>query len=176
MSQYACYDRNLFNIHFRNSWFTFGNLCTWNQHFCIKCPCMYIIALGPYSLLFVFYTATVTNWGMCVSGANITQQWTNTIREGIIWFNQFLLGGCPLLHTTGYYRWLHTHFTYYDFLLEYTKNTRSSIMTDTDHNRWLYIYYRSLPATLYMVYTIMYVSTDYTNNTRSCATIYTGHD
>ena len=79
MSQYACYDRNLFNIHFRNSWFTFGNLCTWNQHFCIKCPCMYIIALGPYSLLFVFYTATVTNWGMCVSGANITQQWTNTI-------------------------------------------------------------------------------------------------
>ena len=49
-------------------------------------------------------------------------------------------------------------------------------MTDTDHNRWLYIYYRSLPATLYMVYKIMYMSTDYTNNTRSCATTYTGHD
>ena len=35
-------------------------------------------------------------------------------------------------------------------------------MTYTDHDRWLYIYYRSLPATLYTVYTIMYMSTEYT--------------
>ena len=40
---------------------------------------------------------------------------------------------------------------------EYTKNTRSYIMTYTDHDRWLYIQYRSLPATLYTFYTIMYI-------------------
>ena len=39
-------------------------------------------------------------------------------------------------------------------------------MTYTDHDRGRYIYYRSLPATLYMVYTIMYMSTEYTKNTR----------
>ena len=35
-------------------------------------------------------------------------------------------------------------------------------MTYTDHDRWLYIQYRSLPATLYTFYTIMYMSTEYT--------------
>ena len=49
-------------------------------------------------------------------------------------------------------------------------------MTYTDHDRWLYIYYRSLPATLCMVYTIMYMSTEYTKNTRSCTMTQTGHD
>ena len=49
-------------------------------------------------------------------------------------------------------------------------------MTYTDHDQWLYIYYRSLPATLYMVYTIMYVFTEYTKTTRSCTMTLTGHD
>ena len=68
-----------------------------------------ISRIGPKLIPWMY--PSVTNWGVSVSGANITQQWTNTIREGIIWFNQFLLGGCPQLHTTGYYRWLHTHFS-----------------------------------------------------------------
>ena len=59
---------------------------------------------------------------------------------------------------------------------ECTKNTRSYIMTYTDHDRWLYIQYRSLPATLYTFYTIMYMSTEYTKNTRSCTMTQTGHD
>ena len=59
---------------------------------------------------------------------------------------------------------------------EYTKNTRSYIMTYTDHDLWLYIQYRSLPATLYTFYTIMYMSTEYTKNTRSCTMTQTGHD
>ena len=59
---------------------------------------------------------------------------------------------------------------------EYTKNTRSCTMTQTGHDRWLYIQYRSLPATLYTFYTIMYMSTEYTKNTRSCTMTQTGHD
>ena len=63
---------------------------------------------------------------------------------------------------------LYTHLTQYDVLPEYTKNTRSYIMTYTDHDRRLYNQYRSLPATLYTFYTIMYGSSEYTKNTRSC--------
>ena len=49
-------------------------------------------------------------------------------------------------------------------------------MTYTDHDRWLYIQYRSLPATLDTFYTIMHMSTKYTKNTRSCTMTQTGHD
>ena len=51
---------------------------------------------------------------------------------------------------------------------EYTKNTRSYVITYTDHDRWLYNQYRSLPATLYTFYTIMCNTSEYTKNTRSC--------
>ena len=53
---------------------------------------------------------------------------------------------------------------------EYTNYSRSYITTYTDHDRWLYIQYRSLPATIhvYTFYTNMYMSTDHTKNTRSC--------
>ena len=59
---------------------------------------------------------------------------------------------------------------------DHTKNTRSCTMTNTEHDRWLYIKYRSLPATLYTFYTIMYMSTDHTKNTRSCTMTNTEHD
>ena len=49
-------------------------------------------------------------------------------------------------------------------------------MTYTDPDRRLYIYYRSLPVTLYMVYTIMYMFTEYSITTRSCSMTLTGHD
>ena len=62
------------------------------------------------------------------------------------------------------------------FFQNLRRNTRSYIMTYTDHDRWLYIYYRSLPATLYMVDTIMYMSTEYAKTTRSCSMTLTGHD
>ena len=56
------------------------------------------------------------------------------------------------------------------------KNTRSYIMTYTDPDRGLYINFRSLPVTLYMVYTIMYMFTEYAITTRSCSMTLTGHD
>ena len=45
-----------------------------------------------------------------------------------------------------------THFTHYDVLPEYTKNTLSYIMTYTDHDRLLYNQYRSLLTTLFTFY------------------------
>ena len=49
-------------------------------------------------------------------------------------------------------------------------------MTDTDHNRGLYIYYRPLPATLYMVYTILWNTSKYTIIARSYTKTHTGHE
>ena len=68
-----------------------------------------------------------------------------------------------------------THTTQYDVLPEYTKNTRSYIMSYTGHDRRLYNWYRSLPATLYTFYTIICGSSEYTKNTRSCTMTGTGH-
>ena len=64
----------------------------------------------------------------------------------------------------------------YEVLPEYTKNTRSYIMTYTGHDRRLYNQYRSLPTTLYTSYTIMCESSEYTKNTQSCTMTWTGHD
>ena len=49
-------------------------------------------------------------------------------------------------------------------------------MTWTGHDRWLYKQYRSLLTTLYTFYTIMWESSEYTKNTRSCTMTWTGHD
>ena len=68
-----------------------------------------------------------------------------------------------------------THTTQYDVLPEYTKNTRSYIMTYTGHYRRLYNQYRSLPTTLYRSHTIMCEASEYTKNTRSCTMTGTGH-
>ena len=59
---------------------------------------------------------------------------------------------------------------------EYTKKTRSYIITYTGHYRRLYKRYRSRPTTLYTSYTIMRSSSEYTKNTRSCIVTYTDHD
>ena len=69
-----------------------------------------------------------------------------------------------------------THTSHNMTFPEYTNNSRSYIMTYTDHYRGLYIQYRSLPATIYTLYTIMDMSTDHTKNTRSCTMTNTEHD
>ena len=136
-----------------------------------------------------------------VKGQDHTNNEQTQSVDDIIWFNMFQFHGYALQHDTGHYRWLHIHFaqiwspsriqqlcvgpqntlkihgrvlwripiTTDDFITnsghcrrlytrlytimwgssEYTKNTRSCTMTYTDHDRRLYIQFRSLPTTLY---------------------------
>ena len=59
---------------------------------------------------------------------------------------------------------------------EYSKHTRSDMITSTGHNRLLYNPDRSLPTTLYAFYPVGSSPSEYTENTRLCIMTSTGHD
>ena len=59
---------------------------------------------------------------------------------------------------------------------EYSKHTRSDMITSTGHDRLLYNPDRSLPTTLYAFYPVGLSPSEYTENTRSCIMTSTGHD
>ena len=69
---------------------------------------------------------------------------------------------------------LHTLYIIWRF--QNTLRIHGRILCHIPITTWLYIQYRSLPATLYMFYTIMYMFTEYTKNTRLCTMTQTGHD
>ena len=59
---------------------------------------------------------------------------------------------------------------------EYSKYTRSGMITSTGHDRLLYNPDRSLPTTLYAFYPVGSSPSEYTENTRLCIMTSTGHD
>ena len=59
---------------------------------------------------------------------------------------------------------------------EYSKHTRSDMITSTGHDRLLYNPDRSLPTTLYAFYPVGSNPSEYTENTRLCIMTSTGHD
>ena len=114
--------------------------------------------------------------GVC-QGSISHKQWTDTIR----WRYNMIIGSCSVgIHNyimpmnTGYF----THTLHNMTFFQNTPRIHGRILWHifTDHDRWLYIQYRSLPATLYTFYTIMYMSMESTKNTRSCTMTQTGHD
>ena len=59
---------------------------------------------------------------------------------------------------------------------EYSKHTRSDMITSTGHNRLLYNPDRSLPTTVYAFYPVGSSPSEYTENTRLCILTSIGHD
>ena len=106
---------------------------------------------------------------------NITQQWTNTIR----WRYNMIISSCSadvrnyiLPMNTGDF----THTLHNMTFFQNTLRIHGRILWHIPSRPMALYLLPVMPATLYTFYTIMYMSTEYTKNTRSCTMTQTGHD